>query len=249
MQEETRVYTEEDWNEFAVKQVRELGKAATGWWKYDASKVLAEQGTNPQPDRVQSNTSNLHVRSCMEVLRGQQGDNLLRAKYYRARVDPRSTSRSMVTRALLRATLTDSTNVQPIPDDPSSPADFNTPSPILEWKQLFEVPPPEKPTPTIFNYVDIRDVTEMHVRALELPEAAGQRFTAVSRTSALKGLIAIIEVLTHSVSVDVCSWQDWCKLLSYLFSFVFLTSNLYTVTQSTQRRSRTSFHPWGRSTR
>lgn len=214
MQEETRVYTEEDWNEFAVKQVRELGKAATGCWKYDASKVLAEQGTSPQPDCVQSNTSNVHVRSCMEVLRGQQGHNLLRAEYYRARLDTWSTSRFMVIRALLRETPTNSTNVQPIPDDPSSPDAFTTPSPILEWKQLFEVPPPEKPIPAIFNYVDIRDVTEMHVRALELPEAAGQRFTAVSRTSPLKGLIANIEVLTHSVSVDVCTWQDWCKHLS-----------------------------------
>ncbi|KAL1938000.1 hypothetical protein VTO73DRAFT_12011 [Trametes versicolor] len=146
VQEETRVYTEEDWNEFAVKQVRELGKAATGWWKYDASKVLAEQAA---------------------------------WKFYEDNKGTISYELSTIVPGWI---------LGPIPDDPSSPDAFTTPSPILEWKQLFEVPPPEKPIPAIFNYVDIRDVTEMHVRALELPEAAGQRFTAVSH---------------------VCTWQDW----------------------------------------
>lgn len=51
--EETRVYTEDDWNDFAVEQVQKLGKAAIGWWKYDASKVLAERGAVAYPTHNQ----------------------------------------------------------------------------------------------------------------------------------------------------------------------------------------------------
>jgi nucleoside-diphosphate-sugar epimerase len=36
--------TEEDWNEPALKEVRELGKDASGLAKYSASKTLAEKG-------------------------------------------------------------------------------------------------------------------------------------------------------------------------------------------------------------
>jgi len=39
-----RQYTEEDWNEPAVKEVRELGKKASWITKYSASKTLAERG-------------------------------------------------------------------------------------------------------------------------------------------------------------------------------------------------------------
>jgi hypothetical protein len=39
-----RQYTEEEWNEPALKEVRELGKEASGLAKYSASKTLAEKG-------------------------------------------------------------------------------------------------------------------------------------------------------------------------------------------------------------
>ncbi|KAI0359675.1 NAD-P-binding protein [Trametes cingulata] len=144
--EETRVYTEEDWNEHAVDTVRKLGKEATGYLKYGASKVLAEQAA---------------------------------WEYYKDNKDNLPYELSVVAPAWI---------LGPIPDDPPSPAAFATPSPILEWEQLFMVPPPEKPHPAVFNYVDIRDVTEMHLRALERPEAAGERF------------------ISNSL---VCTWQDW----------------------------------------
>ena len=44
--EKTKVYTEEDWNENAVRLVKEIGKDASGMSKYNASKVLSEQGTS-----------------------------------------------------------------------------------------------------------------------------------------------------------------------------------------------------------
>jgi hypothetical protein len=37
-------YTEEDWNEPVLKEVKELGKEASGLSKYSASKTLAERG-------------------------------------------------------------------------------------------------------------------------------------------------------------------------------------------------------------
>ena len=39
-----RQHTEEEWNEAALKEVRELGKEASGITKYSASKTLAEKG-------------------------------------------------------------------------------------------------------------------------------------------------------------------------------------------------------------
>ena len=47
--DETRVYTEEDWNEPSVQTMRTLGREASGIVKYDASKVLAEQGKLGRP--------------------------------------------------------------------------------------------------------------------------------------------------------------------------------------------------------
>ena len=38
-------YTEEDWNDPAVDDVKANGKAASGFMKYSASKTLAERGT------------------------------------------------------------------------------------------------------------------------------------------------------------------------------------------------------------
>jgi len=37
-------YTEEDWNDLAVDDVKANGKAASGFMKYSASKTLAERG-------------------------------------------------------------------------------------------------------------------------------------------------------------------------------------------------------------
>ena len=41
---EPRTYTEDDWSDFAVKEVEEKGKAADKMSMYSASKLLAERG-------------------------------------------------------------------------------------------------------------------------------------------------------------------------------------------------------------
>jgi len=41
---EPSVYSEDNWNEIAISKVEELGREATGMYKYKASKALAEKG-------------------------------------------------------------------------------------------------------------------------------------------------------------------------------------------------------------
>ncbi|KAJ8495532.1 hypothetical protein ONZ51_g1636 [Trametes cubensis] len=75
----------------------------------------------------------------------------------------------------------------PLRDEPSSSSAFSTPSAKLEWEQLFANPPPPEPFPSFpFSYVDIRDVAEMHIRALEMEEAAGERFIDCSQGPELR---------------------------------------------------------------
>ena len=45
-------YTEEDWADDAVQEVKEKGSAAHGMSMYGASKVLAERGASPSPHHV-----------------------------------------------------------------------------------------------------------------------------------------------------------------------------------------------------
>lgn len=54
-------------------------------------------------------------------------------------------------------------------------------TPGFLYSQLFAVPPPAQREPPCFNYVDVRDAVEMHVRALEIEAAGGERFIASSR--------------------------------------------------------------------
>ena len=46
-----RTYTEEDWADDAVEEVKEKGSAASGMSMYGAGKVLAERGASPGPHR------------------------------------------------------------------------------------------------------------------------------------------------------------------------------------------------------
>ncbi|KAI0759548.1 NAD-P-binding protein [Trametes elegans] len=144
--EKTRVFTEDDWNDYAVGQARMLGKAASGFIKYDCSKVLSEKAA---------------------------------WDFWEKNKDALSYDLSVVAPSWI---------LGPIPDDPPSPTAFTSPSPKLMWAQLFADPAPLEPSPLCFNYVDIRDVTEMHVRALEREEAGGHRFISSSH---------------------VCTWDDW----------------------------------------
>ncbi|KAH9896128.1 NAD-P-binding protein [Cubamyces lactineus] len=75
----------------------------------------------------------------------------------------------------------------PLPDDPTSPTQLSGTA-RLQWDCLFATPPPPAPYPAVFNYADIRDVADAHVRALEAEDAAGERMV---------------------VSSEVCTWQDW----------------------------------------
>ncbi|KAI0653465.1 hypothetical protein C8Q70DRAFT_1091586 [Cubamyces menziesii] len=64
----------------------------------------------------------------------------------------------------------------PLPDDPDAPTQL-TGTARLQWECLFANPPPPAPYPAVFNYADIRDVADAHVRALEAEGAAGRLLT------------------------------------------------------------------------
>ncbi|KAI0820851.1 NAD-P-binding protein [Trametes gibbosa] len=146
---ETRICSEEDWNEDAVETVRSMGAKASGYLKYFASKALAEQAA---------------------------------WKFYNDERETLPFDMSVIIPGWI---------LGPLPDEPSSPSAFVTTTSIVEWFQLFAEPSPGAPEPPIFTYVDARDVTEMHVRVLERPEAGGERFLSTSL---------------------VCTWQDWFNI-------------------------------------
>ncbi|KAI0654050.1 NAD-P-binding protein [Cubamyces menziesii] len=143
--EETHVYNEDDWNDYAVETVTALGKAAIGTDKYSASKVLAERAAWQFYD---DNKDGLSFELCT-ILPGWV--------------------------------------FGPLPDDPPSPKHITSITVKLAWDQLFAMPPPERFL-VDFSYVDVRDVADIHIRALEMEEAAGERFMA---------------------SPNLCTWQDW----------------------------------------
>ncbi|KAI0368231.1 NAD(P)-binding protein [Pilatotrama ljubarskyi] len=139
------VYSEEHWNEDAVRTVREQGRNAPGDIKYIASKALSEKA----------------AWDFMNEHKDQASFDL--------------------------CTILPSWTMGPPSDDPESPSAMSW-APGYLYSQVFAQPPPRTRDYPYFNYVDVHDAVELHVRALEVPAAGGQRFIA---------------------SFCVCSWQDW----------------------------------------
>ncbi|KAL7277940.1 hypothetical protein ACG7TL_007888 [Trametes sanguinea] len=75
----------------------------------------------------------------------------------------------------------------PLPEDPASPDEMVTTASLL-WSSFFKDPKPAMRYPPCFNYVDVRDVTEAFIRALEVEAAGGERIVATARA---------------------VTWQDW----------------------------------------
>ncbi|KAI0759550.1 D-lactaldehyde dehydrogenase [Trametes elegans] len=71
----------------------------------------------------------------------------------------------------------------PVADEtlPSPAALPGTPSHF--YQQLFQAPLPAERTPKYLNFVDVRDVTDLHIRSLEVEGAAGQRIIASSQAT------------------------------------------------------------------
>ncbi|KAI8976324.1 NAD(P)-binding protein [Trametes punicea] len=75
----------------------------------------------------------------------------------------------------------------PLPNDPHAPEAMVTTLPLL-WISLFKTTTPTVRVPPYFNYVDVRDVIEAHMRALEVEAAGGERIM---------------------VTAQAVTWQDW----------------------------------------
>ena len=67
-------------------------------------------------------------------------------------------------------------------------------TPRYLYDQLFAVPAPAQREPPCFNYVDVHDAVEMHVRALEVEAAGGERFIASSRTPSPFAYICVYRI-------------------------------------------------------
>lgn len=86
----------------------------------------------------------------------------------------------------------------PILNDVPSPANLGTSMSMFYEALLSKTKSPEELASTSGGWVDVRDVADGHVRALEVPEAGGQRF-----------------ILSSGMFI----WQDWCKLFGRAFGF------------------------------
>ncbi|KAI0641577.1 NAD-P-binding protein [Trametes meyenii] len=109
------------------------------------------------------------------------------------------------------ATIAPSWVFGPVADDRlASPAAL-TATPSVSYRNLFAVPPPAEHQPKDFNYVDVRDVSELHVRALELEAAGGERIIASSELSNWEEwLVAIgkLSLLPKIAKVDSVPSKD-----------------------------------------
>ncbi|KAH9896122.1 NAD(P)-binding protein [Cubamyces lactineus] len=72
-------------------------------------------------------------------------------------------------------------------DDPESPMKLPG-TMLLFWHQFFVVRDPAHIMPPAMNYVDVRDVADVHTQALAVDQAGGERFICTSQW---------------------CTWQDW----------------------------------------
>ncbi|KAI0665748.1 NAD-P-binding protein [Trametes maxima] len=87
----------------------------------------------------------------------------------------------------------------PVADDTlTSPASF-TYTPGVAYRNLFANPPLAEHAPKFFDYVDIRDVTELHIKALEVEGAGGERIIANSELSTWEEWHANLDTPVESV--------------------------------------------------
>ena len=71
---------------------------------------------------------------------------------------------------------------QPTVNDPASPAALPSTAGLF-FQQFFTVRDAAYSYPAAQNYIDVRDIADAFVRALETPAAGGERIIVASRTS------------------------------------------------------------------
>lgn len=80
---------------------------------------------------------------------------------------------------------------------------------MLWYQQVLLVNDPAQVIPAGMNYVDVRDVAEGHIRALEVEEAGGERFLITSRASLPLPFSEYIARSSHSWHSEWCTWKYW----------------------------------------
>ncbi|KAI0325587.1 NAD-P-binding protein [Cubamyces sp. BRFM 1775] len=147
-------------------------------WNDDAVKTVREQGRDAPGDLKYAASKTLSERAAWGFVRDHKED----IKFDLCTVLP-------------------SWVMGPIPRDLSSPLQMSS-SPRHLYDQLFTVPAPSPREPRFFNYVDVYDVIDAHIRALEVEAAGGERIL---------------------VSSHVCSWQDWRTSSCVILRRIWLT--------------------------
>lgn len=71
------VYTDKDWNDYAVREVEKKGKDAAGKYKYRASKVLSERGKVYFEDKEELRTYKLQLLGILGTTQGHSELNLV----------------------------------------------------------------------------------------------------------------------------------------------------------------------------
>ncbi|KAL1938025.1 hypothetical protein VTO73DRAFT_12036 [Trametes versicolor] len=145
-------YTEEDWNDTAVKIVEEQGGEARSIFMYEASKTLAERAAW---DFMETHKSEVSFDLC----------TLLPAWVF-----------------------------GPLAGEHVSEPPALSKTPLHMWRQLAEFPRPAAETLPWHNYVDVRDVADLHVRALEVAAAGGERIICSSGVAMWEEWLANVDL-------------------------------------------------------
>ncbi|TFK79444.1 NAD(P)-binding protein [Polyporus arcularius HHB13444] len=133
---EPRTYTEEDWADYAVKEVEEKGKAADKMSAYCASKLLAERA----------------AWTFIEEHKPSWDIAVLNVGWVYG----------------------------PTVNDPASPAALPSTAGLF-FQQFFTVRDEAYSYPAAQNYIDVRDLAQADIKALEVEAAGGERIIVASQ--------------------------------------------------------------------
>ncbi|KAF8608520.1 D-lactaldehyde dehydrogenase [Ceratobasidium sp. AG-I] len=159
------IYTENDWNISSLKEVEEKGKDAAGVSKYRASKILAEKAAWAE---VESKKPTWDLATINPPMASDVFGPILQQVE-----EPSSLNMSVARVYKILQSKEEDLSKDTVPADDIASSAVRT---ELFWT-LDAIHMLNTPSE---SFVDVRDVALAHVRALEVPEAGGQRFIVAS---------------------------------------------------------------------
>ncbi|KAF8877684.1 D-lactaldehyde dehydrogenase [Infundibulicybe gibba] len=176
-------FTEENWNDASVKVVEEKGRDAPSWSKYRASKTLSEKGTFNTLSNICVNSPGPRLTAAWDLYNKHKPE----LKWDLAVILPPYV-------------------YGPCLQEMRSLTDLNVS--VREWRNNLFVPglrDNETLATEAIPWVDVRDLAEGHVRALEREGAGGERII---------------------ISGGVNTWQDWLDVAHSIESSPAMTRGI-----------------------